>query len=405
MNRVRGGAQPKTSPRLSSLPRRDSLMSEPEPLAPRWRLERAAHADGSRTDIPVTDGLALGRNFLGAEYGFVSRTQAQCRLVGSSLIVVSHGANPTGVKARGADAWVWIGKGQQLCVQSGDRIALDQRKLCSTMLTVHVDAPVSVGAAVAAAPRTAAPRPPQPGAQPALPASPPPASPEAAPGAACDPVHVTTPPPTEAASPSTAPVDPAVAAVAAAAAATAAAAAATADDTADDGDSDGDAEDDTGGDADDEDADDGGAPAGGDGDFPPPSAPRPLLPLAELVRAAVAADPWPFAPGRAELGVGWHSGAFANVAEMRRRIAGGEYSAAQALHRLSHGQLNRTEALPTTNGPPPGRPTLVEAWRRLPGVQPGEVEAHVTELKAAMAVAVASELGHAVGRVEVANTL
>ena len=196
-------------------------MSEPEPLAPRWRLERTAHAGGS--PIPVTDGLALGRNLLGSEYGFVSRTQAQCRLVGSSLIVVSHGSNPTGVKARGADAWVWIGKGQQQSVQSGDRIALDQKKLCSTVLTVHTDAPASVGAAsavaaptstgsaaVAAAPRTSHIPPcavPLPGAQPVLPALPPPASPEATPGAACDPVHVTTPPPTEAPSPSTAPVD------------------------------------------------------------------------------------------------------------------------------------------------------------------------------------------------------
>jgi len=184
-------------------------MSEPEPLVPRWRLARAAHAGGSTTDIPINDGLALGRNLLGSEYAFVSRTQAKCRLVGSSLIVVSHGTNPTGVKAKGADSWVWIGKGQQLCVQSGDRIALDQRKLCSTVLTVHMDAPASVRAASAVAasastgsaavatslplppppppppslprpstlPMTAAPQP-QP-AQPVLPASRPPASAEA----------------------------------------------------------------------------------------------------------------------------------------------------------------------------------------------------------------------------------
>ena len=366
-------------PQLRAAGQRGSFMSEPEHLVPRWRLARAAHAGGSPTDIPITDELALGRNLLGSEYAFVSRTQAKCHLIGSSLIVVSHGTNPTGVKGKGADSWVWIGTGQQLCVQSGDRIALDQRKLSSTVLTVHMDAPASAmsaharkhladaatgSAAVAAAPQR------QPAQPPVLPASPPPASAEAAPGAACDQVHVTTPPPTEAPSPSTAPADEPAAAAATAAAA--AAVAATAVDTADDGV----AECDAGGDADDEDADDEGAPERRDGGLRTPSAPRPLLPLAELVRAAVAADPWPFAPAPFELGVGWHGGALANVAEMRRRVAGGEYSAAQALHRLSHGQLNRNGAPPTTNGPPPGRPTLVEVWGCLPGVQPGEVGQH-----------------------------
>ena len=152
--------------------------------------------------------------------------------------------------------------------------------------------------------------------------------------------------------------------------------------------------------ADNEGADDEGAPERRVGGLRTPSAPMPSLPLAEMVRAAVAADPWPFAPGRAELGIQWRGGAPANVAEMRRRVAGGEYSAAQALHRLSHGQRNHTEVPHTTNGPPPGRPTLVEEWGCLPGVQPAEVEAHVTELKAAMAEDVARQLGCLLSRDE-----
>ena len=73
--------------------------------APRWCLERAAHPTYL---VPVTDGLALGRHLLGSEYGHVSRRQAECRLIDSGLVVISHGTNPTGVKAMDADVWVWI---------------------------------------------------------------------------------------------------------------------------------------------------------------------------------------------------------------------------------------------------------------------------------------------------------
>ena len=77
-------------------------------------LQRASHPD--QPAIPVTDGLALGRNLLCGgphDFAYVSRKQAECTLLDGQLLIVSCGSNPTGVKPQGANGWSWLAKGQE----------------------------------------------------------------------------------------------------------------------------------------------------------------------------------------------------------------------------------------------------------------------------------------------------
>ena len=102
-------------------------------------LQRASHPD--QPAIPVTDGLALGRNLLGGgphDFAYVSRKQAECTLLDGQLLIVSCGSNPTGVKPQGASGWSWLAKGQQRVLSEGDRIALDKKKLADDSSTVLV---------------------------------------------------------------------------------------------------------------------------------------------------------------------------------------------------------------------------------------------------------------------------
>lgn len=101
----------------------------------------------------------------------------------------------------------------------------------------------------------------------------------------------------------------------------------------------------------------------------------------EDVQRAIDANPWPYRSGRGHLGVKWRSGVEANKLELDRRIAEGQYTAAQALHRMTVGAVNLDG---TPNGP--RRPTLAAKWGpgglASVGAPQPVVDAHVDQLKA-----------------------
>ena len=106
----------------------------------------------------------------------------------------------------------------------------------------------------------------------------------------------------------------------------------------------------------------------------------------ERVLAAARTDMWP--RGYHKLGVHWASGLQWNKEEIDRRIAKGEYTAAQCLSRL-------TDGMPNHEGPPngPGRPTLATKWRKVISASREDIEQHVAALREHVAMQVAQQLG------------
>ena len=109
---------------------------------------------------------------------------------------------------------------------------------------------------------------------------------------------------------------------------------------------------------------------------------------------------WPYPKGTGHLGVSWKGGVDANLEALRSRIDGSprEFTASQALHRMSDGMAN-------LSGPPNGeaRPTLATKWKAtLRGVDPSTIDEHVHHLKmwlARRALAELQEMGRATGAV------
>ena len=103
---------------------------------------------------------------------------------------------------------------------------------------------------------------------------------------------------------------------------------------------------------------------------------------------------WP--AGNHELGVKWAKGVKWNKEEIDRRIAAGEYSAAQCLSRLTDGMPNHTGV---PNGP--GRPTLATKWLErvhkplclTQEEHAEEIKQHVAQLREHVALQVALQLG------------
>ena len=95
---------------------------------------------------------------------------------------------------------------------------------------------------------------------------------------------------------------------------------------------------------------------------------------------AIDDSQWPYPKGQGHLGVKWSAGVEWNKQELSRRIAVGEFTAAQALHRMTDGAVNTDGTL---NGP--RRPTLASKWgpaglARV-GAPKAVVDAHVDALK------------------------
>ena len=114
--------------------------------------------------------------------------------------------------------------------------------------------------------------------------------------------------------------------------------------------------------------------------------------ISVAVLRAVRASPWPFAKGEGHLHVKWKLGAEGNKRVLSEVIARGEFTAAQALHRMTDNMVN-TDGTP--NGPST-RPTLASKWG--PGGmacvrQPASVvNAHVEALRQHLADMVSAEL-------------
>ena len=115
------------------------------------------------------------------------------------------------------------------------------------------------------------------------------------------------------------------------------------------------------------------------------------MPIPAAVLREARASPWPFPKGRGHLHVKWRNGVERNKRVLSEVIGRGEFTAAEALHRMTEGMLNSDG---TPNGP--RRPTLAMKWG--PGGmacvrQPAHiVDAHVHALRQHCADMVAAEL-------------
>ena len=111
--------------------------------------------------------------------------------------------------------------------------------------------------------------------------------------------------------------------------------------------------------------------------------------LSEAVLAEARANPWPFAKGHGHLHVQWKNGLDGNKQCLDAAILRGEFSAAQALHRLTVGMLNLDGS---RNGPQ--RPTLSSKWAS-GGRAAAAVSAHVEALRLHLAQRVAADIARA----------
>ena len=109
------------------------------------------------------------------------------------------------------------------------------------------------------------------------------------------------------------------------------------------------------------------------------AAPGPLASLLSVLESA-REHWWPYPQGAGHLGVQRSQSVHENIAELRRRIeVSKEFTAAQALHRM-------TDGMPNHDGPPNGpssRPTLATKWKAGSAghSKAAGVDAHVQELK------------------------
>ena len=100
---------------------------------------------------------------------------------------------------------------------------------------------------------------------------------------------------------------------------------------------------------------------------------------------------WPHAKGQGHLGVKLSNTDRANGAELARRIGLGEFTACQALHRLTEGAMNKSGV---RNGPE--RPTLALKWSS----HCADAESRVRPLRAFLAVLACDELNIDLDRAE-----
>ena len=97
-----------------------------------WRL-----VDSTGSELHVEDGLALGRQQLGPDFGLVSRKQAVLTFDGSQLYLTSTGQNPTGLLPAGSAEWQWLRpQDARVPVTPGSAIALDKKQLDTTRFTL-----------------------------------------------------------------------------------------------------------------------------------------------------------------------------------------------------------------------------------------------------------------------------
>eukprot|EP01050_Picozoa_sp_SAG11_P023333 SAG11_NODE_4661_length_1817_cov_1.245052_1_plen_276_part_00 len=97
------------------------------------------------------------------------------------------------------------------------------------------------------------------------------------------------------------------------------------------------------------------------------------------VIAEVRRDPWPYPAGQGHLGVQYKCGVEWNCSELSRRIGAGEYTAAQALHRILQ-EFNR------------GRKVLATKWSVAQVDHPTAVFAQISKLQQHLVTLVRSQM-------------
>ena len=114
------------------------------------RACRIVCPDGRAISLSPGATCEVGRGNLDVSFDHVSRAQARISLdaTGSTVLVVSLGGNPTGVRADPtAAAWTWLAKGKSTEVGTSAQLCLDRRRTTEALLTVELDAAAATAAA------------------------------------------------------------------------------------------------------------------------------------------------------------------------------------------------------------------------------------------------------------------
>ena len=122
-------------------------------------MVRLRRPDGSVRTLALDSTNDVGRLDVGVNFSHISRRQATVTVTERNVVVVSHGANPTGVRLGASAPWRWLKKGQDATVGHSAQICLDRKQHSSVDAVLTLD-PEASDAAPAAAATEAVPPPP-----------------------------------------------------------------------------------------------------------------------------------------------------------------------------------------------------------------------------------------------------
>ena len=127
---------------------------------------RLRRPDGAVRTLGVGSTTDVGRLDVGEKFSHISRRQASVTVTERNVVLVSHGANPTGVRLGASAPWRWLKKGEDATVGHSAQICLDRKQHSSVeaLLTLEPEATPITEAAPPAPSTEAVPPPPAPAA-------------------------------------------------------------------------------------------------------------------------------------------------------------------------------------------------------------------------------------------------
>ena len=169
---------------------------------------RLRRPDGAVRTLGVGSTTDVGRLDVGEKFSHISRRQASVSVTERNVVVVSHGANPTGVRLGASAPWRWLKKGEDATIGHSAQICLDRKQHSSVeaLLTLEPEATPTTEAAPPAPSTEAVPPPPAPATEAIAPPLPPSDEPPAAQPPAAMEQPVTPTPASSSAAPHSSPV-------------------------------------------------------------------------------------------------------------------------------------------------------------------------------------------------------
>ena len=102
-------------------------------------MVRLRRPDGIVRTLDVDSTTEVGRLDVGENFSFISKLQATVTVTELNVVVVSHGANPTGVRLGASAPWRWLKKGQDATVGHSAQICLDRKQHSSVDVVLTLD--------------------------------------------------------------------------------------------------------------------------------------------------------------------------------------------------------------------------------------------------------------------------